>query len=145
MPKLDKTAVAVWRGGTAFEVTAGSGHSLLADAASKAAQSPMELVLTALAGCTGADVIGILTKKRQDVTDLVVRVNGQRTEAHPRVYTHLQVTFVVTGHGLDPEAVRRAVELSETKYCSVSAMLKPAVEIVIGYEVHEAAPERLEH
>lgn len=144
MAKLDKTALAVWRGGTAFDVTAGSGHTVLADGESEAGQSPMELVLSALVGCTGADVISILTKKRQAVTSMAVRVHGQRREAHPRCYTRLELTFVVTGRHVDPEAVQRAIELSETKYCSVSAMLKPAVELVIGYEIHEAESEPAE-
>lgn len=80
MPGYAKDVVAVWQGGTAFQVTAGSGHMVLADGTSKSAQSPMELILAGLAGCIGADVIDILRKKRKDVTGLEIRVHGQRSE-----------------------------------------------------------------
>jgi putative redox protein len=135
-----KDAVAVWKSGTAFEITSGSGHVILADGDAKAAQSPMELVLAALIGCGGADVIDILRKKRQDVTGMEIRTHGERSETHPRVYTEIQITFVVTGRGIDSEAVRRAIELSEGKYCSVSAMLRETAKFTIGFEIHEAEP-----
>lgn len=75
------------------------------------------------------DVIDILRKKRQDVTGFEVRVHGDRTADHPRVFTHMMVEYVVTGHHVDEAAVTRAVELSVTKYCSVLAMLNKAAEI----------------
>ena len=133
-----KHAVAVWQAGTAFSVTAGSGHTLVTDGAAEIAQSPMELIMAGLAGCTGADVIDILRKKRQEVTAFEVRVHGDRCEAHPRVYTEVEIVFVVTGHNIDPEAVRRAIELSEAKYCSVSAMLRHTAQLICRYEIHEA-------
>ncbi|HUS17381.1 MAG TPA: OsmC family protein [Chloroflexia bacterium] len=133
-----KETVATWQGGTAFSVTAGSGQTLITDGAAQAGQSPMELILAGLAGCTGADVIDILRKKRQAVTGLEVRVQGDRSEEHPRVYTQVEIVFVVTGHKVDPEAVRRAVELSENKYCSVSAMLRTTAQLVCRYEIREA-------
>ena len=133
-------AAAVWKSGTAFEVTAGSGHAILTDGDSKTGMSPMELVLAALVGCSGADVVDILRKKRQDVTHMEIRVDGERSETHPRVYTDLQIRFVLTGRGIDSEAVRRAIELSETKYCSVSAMLRATAKFTIGFEIHEAEP-----
>ena len=133
-----KEVVANWQEGTAFSVTAGSGQTLLTDGAAKLGQSPMELILAGLAGCTGADVIDILRKKRQNVTGLEVRVFGERSEEHPRVYTQVEIVFIVTGHKVDPEAVRRAVELSENKYCSVSAMLRTTAQLVCRYEIREA-------
>ena len=133
-----KEAVAVWQSGTAFEITAGSGNSIITDGDAKAGQSPMELVLTALIGCTGADVIDILRKKRQAVTRLEIRVFGDRPETHPRVYNDIQINFIVTGHNIDPEAVRRAIELSEDKYCSVSAMLRQTAKFKIDFEIHES-------
>jgi putative redox protein len=98
----------------------------------------MEMILIALGGCTAFDVVSILQKKRQDVTDFEILVHGDRTEEHPKVYTDITLEYVVTGHGLDPEAVDRAVELSETKYCSVSAMLRKAANITIKTTVKEA-------
>ena len=135
-----KETVASWQGGTAFSVTAGSGQTMLTDGAAQAGQSPMELILAGLAGCTGADVIDILRKKRQDVTAFEVRVFGDRTEEHPRVYTQIEILFIVTGRKIDPEAVRRAVELSENKYCSVSAMLRATAQLACRYEIREADP-----
>jgi putative redox protein len=137
MSSYAKDAVAVWQAGTAFSVTAGSGHTFLTDGAAELAASPMELIVAGLAGCTGADVIDILRKKRQDVTAFEVRVHGDRCVEHPRVYTEVQVVFIVTGRNIDPEAVRRAVELSELKYCPVSAMLRPTAQLVCRYEIIE--------
>jgi putative redox protein len=133
-----KEAVAVWKSGMAFDITAGSGATMVSDGDAKVGMSPMEMVLAALVGCAGADVIDILRKKRQEVSRLEIRVIGERSESHPRVYTEIQLTFIVTGHGLDREAVRRAIELSEDKYCSVSAMLRATAKFQIGFEVHEA-------
>lgn len=131
-------AVAVWKSGMAFDITAGSGATVVADGDAKAGMSPMEMLLAALVGCTGADVIDILRKKRQDVSRLEVRVFGERSEAHPRVYTEIQLNYIVTGHGISPEAVRRAIDLSEAKYCSVSATLCKTARFQIKFEVHEA-------
>jgi putative redox protein len=97
--------------------------------------SPMELVLIALAGCTAMDVISILQKKRQQVTDFEVRVQADKTEQHPRVFTAARVEYVVTGDSVQADAVARAVELSTTKYCSVHAMLKQAMPIEFSYRV----------
>jgi putative redox protein len=140
MSKFAKDAVAVWQAGTAFTVTGGSGQTLITDGEGQVGYSPMELVLSALAGCTGADVIDILRKKRQDVTKFELRIHGERCVEHPRVYTEIQIVFVVTGRAIDPEAVRRAIELSEKKYCSVSAMLRGTARVVSRYEIHEADP-----
>lgn len=130
--------VAVWQEGTVFAVTAGSGKTLITDGESQAGQGPMEMVLSGLAGCSGADVIDILRKKRQEVTALEVKVRGERREEHPRVYTKIDLVFIVTGRKIEAEAVRRAVELSELKYCSVSAMLRATAELVCRYEIREA-------
>lgn len=131
-------AVAVWKSGTAFDITAGSGGTVVSDGDSKAGMSPMEMLLAALAGCTGADVVEILRKKRQDVTGLEIRVVGERPETHPRVFTEIEVTYIITGHRVDPDAVRRAIDLSEGKYCSVSAMLCKTAKLATKFEVHEA-------
>jgi putative redox protein len=136
----DNTALAVWRTGTAFDLTVGSGHTLVADGQSRLGASPMEMVLAGLAGCTAADVISILEKKRQPVTGMEVRVRGQRADEHPRVYTDIEVLFVVYGAGVQPEAVRRAIELSEGKYCSVSGMLNRVARIQCSFEIVDTLP-----
>jgi len=101
------------------------------------AATPMELLLLALGGCTAVDVVSILKKKREQVTSYRVEVSGTRREEHPRAYTRMEVRHVVTGRGVSEKAVAQAVELSETKYCSVAATLRPGVEIVTTYEIIE--------
>jgi putative redox protein len=97
----------------------------------------MELLLVALGGCTAVDVVSILKKKRQQVSDYRVEVRGHRRDEHPRAFTRIEVRHVVRGRGVSEAAVASAVELSETKYCSVAATLRPGVEIVTTYEVIE--------
>ena len=140
MPR-SKEAVAVWKGGLHFDTTAiVSGLSVNVDGEGKKGFSPMELVIVGLAGCTGGDVISILRKKRQPVTAFEVRVHGDRADDFPRKYTNIEVTYIVTGRGIDPEAVRRAIELSETKYCSVSATVSGVAKITSRFEIREVEP-----
>jgi putative redox protein len=96
--------------------------------------------MVGLAGCTAMDVIDILRKKRQDVTDFQVQARGEQAEDYPHGYVRIEVKYVVTGHNIDPEAVRRAIELSETKYCSVAASLRPGAPITTSFEVYQAEP-----
>ena len=100
--------------------------------------SPMELVLLGAAGCTAMDVLSILQKKRQHVTAFEIRVHADRAAEHPKVFTHVRLEYVVTGHRVDPQAVQRSLELSLGKYCSVHAMLSKAVPIEHSYTVIEA-------
>jgi putative redox protein len=100
--------------------------------------TPMELVLIGLAGCTAMDVVSILAKKRQPVTNLQVKVDAERAEEHPKVYTKLHLTYVAYGEGIDEKALSRAIQLSEDRYCSVQAMLKPTAEISSSYEIVSA-------
>ncbi len=97
----------------------------------------MELLLIALGSCTGIDVISILKKKRQRVTDYRIEVSGERRDDYPRSYTRLNVKHIVRGHGLSEAAVARAIELSDQKYCSVAATLRGSAEIVTSYEIVE--------
>ncbi|MFZ0748709.1 MAG: OsmC family protein, partial [Pyrinomonadaceae bacterium] len=101
------------------------------------AATPMELLLLALGSCTGVDVVSILKKKRQRVTDYRIEVSGERREDHPRAYTRMFVKHIVHGRGVSPQAVAQAIELSGTKYCSVAATLRGAAEIVTTYEIIE--------
>lgn len=98
---------------------------------------PMELLLIGLAGCTSMDVVSILQKKRQPITGLETNVTAERAEEHPKVYTTIHVEYVVKGSGVKPEAVERAIELSETKYCSAAAMLRQAAELTTSYRIVE--------
>jgi putative redox protein len=123
-----------WNSKLSFEGSAGSGFTLPLSAKPEVGGdgdgfSPMELLLLGLAGCTGMDVISILQKKRQEVTSFEVHVNGERAEDHPKVYTHITVEYVISGRNIDREAVERAVELSETKYCSALPMLNKTAKI----------------
>ena len=137
-----KDAKVVWKNGLAFEGIGGSGLTVsldtLAEEGGGTGFSPIELVLVGLAGCTAMDVISILKKKRQDVTGFEVRAHGLRADDHPKIYTDITLEYVVRGHGVDPKAIERAIELSETKYCSVAGMLKKAANITTTFRVEEA-------
>lgn len=117
-----------------------SGHEMVTsfDHDKLTAASPMELLLIALGGCTGADVFSILEKKRQRVTRYEIEVRAERRAEHPRIYTRIEVIHRVQGRAIDPRAVQHAVELSGTKYCSVSAMLGASAELTMRFEI---APE----
>lgn len=131
-----------WEGGLAFEGRARSEHVLrMGSHAGLSGFSPMELLLMGLAGCTAMDVISILQKKKQDVLGFEVRVAGARAEEHPKVYTDIEIEFIVRGRGVQREAVERAVELSATKYCSASAMLEKAAPIRRLIRIEEMAPQ----
>jgi len=99
---------------------------------------PVQLLLIGLCGCTGMDVISILKKKRQPFTGVQVRATAERAEEHPKVYTEIHLEFVVTGDGVDPKALERSIELSQTKYCPASAMLGEVVDITTSYRIEEA-------
>jgi len=103
--------------------------------------SPMELMLTALAGCTGMDVISILRKKKQDVTGFEVEVEGARADEHPKVYTEIWVRFTITGRNVDQKAVDRAIELSRDKYCGAAATLRHTATMHYSTDIREADEE----
>lgn len=140
-------AVVILRDGMHFEGFAGSesedAFAIQLDAAEPAGGRgkgvrPARLILVALAGCMGMDVISILRKKRQEVAGLEVRVRAERADEHPMVYTHIWVTLVVTGTRIEAAAVERAIELSMTKYCPTANLLKPVVPIETDYQIVEA-------
>jgi putative redox protein len=136
-----KTAILTLTGGDMrFEAQVGSGHTIvLDDGESDTGSRPAELVGVALAGCTGMDVISILRKKRQVVTAYEVRTDGVQVDQHPHNFTRFDVTHVVSGDDVDEEAVRRAILLSATKYCSVgSTLASGALEIRHGYILQSA-------
>ena len=125
-----------------FVATTGSLHHLiLDDPAGGTGPKPIELVAVALAGCTAMDVITYLRHKRhQLVTGYEVRVEADQAEKPPQVFTAVRVHHVVTGHDIDPRAVEEAIQLSETKYCSVEAMLRHTADFVTTFEV---APQEM--
>ena len=132
-----------WSGGIAFEAIADSGHKVIMDASPDAGgenkgSRPMELLLMGLGGCSSIDVMLMLQKSRQDVTDCKAVIEAERADAVPAVFTHIHVHFIVTGRGLSAKHVERAVKLSAEKYCSASIMLAKAVEITHDYEIIEA-------
>jgi putative redox protein len=130
--------------GMAFRATTGTGHQIVMDGApdvggGDAGPRPMEMLLVGLGGCTGMDVISILRKMRQDVSGYQVRLHGERATDHPKVFTSITVEHVVRGRGLSPDAIKRAVELSATRYCSAAAMLSRAARIEETYRVVDEA------
>lgn len=134
-----KSASATYEGsGLRFAARTGSGHTIvLDDSSGDGGPRPVEMLLVGQAGCTGMDVISILQKKRQQVTRYEVSVSAeQRTDPHPAIFTRAEVVHQLEGPGLDEAAVRRAIELSATKYCSVAAMLSAGtVEIHHRYRI----------
>lgn len=123
-----------WNQDMTFSATSSSGHTITLDAAPEVGGKeqgprPMELLLLGLGGCTGMDVISILRKMRQDVTGYEVVLKAERASDHPKVFTRILVEHVVRGRNLNADAVRRAVELSATRYCSASAMLGKVAQI----------------
>ncbi|HVG18505.1 MAG TPA: OsmC family protein [Blastocatellia bacterium] len=132
-----KVARMRFAGGEAFVGESPSGHAIVTSFSHErvTAPTPMELLLIAIGGCTGADVQSILEKKRQRITRYDIEIRGERRAEHPRIYTSIEVIHYLRGHDIDPKAVAHAVELSETKYCSVSAMLREAATITMRYEI----------
>ena len=100
---------------------------------------PMELMAISMAGCTAMDVISILRKKRQDVTDFEVRVDAPRADEHPKVFTSATIEYLVTGHNVDEKAVVRAIELTSERYCPAQAMLGQIMPIDLHYQIFEEA------
>jgi len=117
-----------------------SGHAQTIDIKGdrKAAQSPLEMLLVSVAACTAADVISILLKKRQAVTEYLAEVTGERVDEHPRKFVKFHIHHIVRGRSVSEKAVADAIELSDTKYCSVAATIRPTAEITTSYEIVEA-------
>ena len=139
-----KTAVLTLEGGDLrFVAHSGSGHTVvLDDGKSDTGIRPAELVPIAVAGCTGMDVISILRKKRQVVERYEVRARGEQRDAHPNEFTRIDIVHIVDGPALDIQAVRRAIELSATKYCAVGATLSTGrTEIHHAYVVRDGTGE----
>ena len=123
-----------------FDVTSSSGHHVTLDNVTQLGSehvgfSPMEMLLVALAGCTGINVITILQKKQQQITAYEMQVHGLLTEEFPKIFLEITVEHFLTGHNIRPESVARSIELSETRYCGVSVMLSKTAKISHTFEI----------
>ncbi|MEO0053889.1 MAG: OsmC family protein [candidate division WOR-3 bacterium] len=129
-----------WTGMMQFVGVSGSSHAVVLDTGpdhggADTAATPMELLLTALAGCTGMDVVSLLKKMRVNFTGLEIKAKGERRDEHPRIFTSIELEYVVYGNGIDRAAVQRAVELSQEKYCSVTGMIKATCPVSYTYRI----------
>lgn len=129
-----------WLDHMSFVGESDSGHSVVMDGAPEAGGRdlgirPMEMLLLGLGGCTAFDVVSILSKSRQQISDCVVEIAAERASEVPRVFTSIHVHFIVSGRDLDETKVSRAVSLSADKYCSASRMLEKAATITHDFEV----------
>ncbi|MDH3220547.1 MAG: OsmC family protein [Gammaproteobacteria bacterium] len=131
-----------WLDHMSFVGESGSGHSVVMDVAPDAGGRnlgvrPMEMLLLGLGGCTAFDVVSILRKSRQQISDCEVEIEAARADQVPKVFTRIHVHFIVSGKALEPNRVKKAVELSADKYCSASRMLGKAAEITHDFEIIE--------
>ena len=132
-----------WVDGAAMLGESGSGHGVVMDGppdlgGRNLGVRPMEMLLIGMGGCTEFDVLLILRKARQRVTDCVVELEAERAQTDPKVFTRIHAHFILTGHGLDPRQVERAIQLSAQKYCSASIMLGAMAAITHDFEICDA-------
>ena len=133
-------AKVTWVEDRRFVGQASSGHAIVLDgSAKKLGSSPMELMLIGMAGCTAYDIVSILEKKRQSITGLEVSARAERAEEPPRVYTRIEIEYVLRGRAIKPKAVEDAIRLSKEKYCSASIMLGKTAEILTSYSIEDDA------
>jgi putative redox protein len=134
-------AIVQYAGDDFFVAVPPSGHAITLDfnGERSSAPGPLELLLVALGGCTGADVVSVLRKKREQLVSYRIEIRGERREEHPKSFRKMEVKHILHGRSLSEAAVQQAIQLSTDKYCSVAATLRPTVEIVNSYEIHEQA------
>lgn len=131
-----------WLGKMAFTAKSDSNHWIPMDASPEVGgenggSRPLELLLQGLGGCTGMDVVSILQKKRVALTDFAMEIQAERAEEHPKVFTKIHLKYIFYGKDIKSKDVEHAIELSEMKYCSASAMLRHTAEITTSYEIRE--------
>lgn len=135
-----------WLGENAFEGKNPSGGCVqLGTWHGQNGISPMELLLIGVAGCTGMDIVSILEKQRQKMLGFKLLVRGKRANEFPKVYTEIDVVYLLVGEQLDPTAVERAIQLSEEKYCSASAMMRPTAKIRSYYRIYPSGETIPDH
>ena len=131
-----REVVAEWKGDLAFIGRNPAGGSVQIGALNgQPGIGPMELLLLGVAGCTGMDIVSILQKKRLTLQGFQVKVSGERAETYPMVYTEIHVTYLLWGENLPPKAVEQAIQLSEEKYCSASAMMRSTAKMSSSYRI----------
>jgi putative redox protein len=133
-----------WAHDMLFVGETASGHAVVMDAAPDVGgrnlgPRPMELLLVGLGGCSSIDVVLILKRSREAVTDCDVEIEAERADTDPKIFTHIKLHFIVTGNNLDPKKVERAIKLSHDKYCSASAMLMATAKMSYDFEIREAS------
>jgi putative redox protein len=137
-------ATVKWVNGLQFVGESGTGHAIVMDSdkdvgGNNTGMRPMELLLAGLGGCSGMDIASILQKKKQQITDIEINIKGQKADTYPKKFTNIEIEFVVSGKDLTEDAVKRAVELSMEKYCSVKATLEGAAKINFSYKIVNTA------
>jgi len=134
------TARVKWVDGFQFVGESGSGHAIVMDASPEVGKTttgmtPMEMLLVAAGGCSGMDVASVLRKKRQDFVDIQVGISGEKAETYPQRFVEIKLEYTVTGRNISEEAVKKAVELSMEKYCSVKASLECSAKVSYSYKI----------
>ena len=135
-----KTAKVSYVQGLQFVGTASSGHAIVLDAAPEVgggntALRPIELLLIGIGGCSGMDIVSILKKKKQKISGLEIMVKGGQADTHPKKLTDISLEFIITGKDISEEAVRKSVDLSMNKYCSVKASLEGSAKVSFSYRI----------
>ena len=128
--------------GLQFVGESGSGHAIVMDGYSEVGGNntgmrPMEMLLVALGGCSGMDVASILKKKKQEFSGLEIKVNGNTSEDYPKKFTEIKIEFIVKGKGVNEDALKKTIELSMEKYCSVKATIEGVAKVSWSYEIVE--------
>lgn len=129
-----------WKGKMVFEANTESGHSVLMDVKPQVGGEdrgprPMELLMVSLGGCTGMDVVSILKKMKVDLESMTINIDSEQAPEHPKVFTKINIEYNFTGKNIKEENVKKAIELSQEKYCSVSAMLKEKAQITYKWNI----------
>lgn len=130
-----------WVDGLQFVGESGTGHAIVMDAdldvgGSNTGMRPMEMLLVGLGGCSGMDVASILSKKKQNVTDISINIKGQKADTYPKKFTDIEIEFIISGKNLSEEDVKKAIDLSMEKYCSVKATLEGVAKVNYSYKIN---------
>jgi putative redox protein len=138
------TAKVKWVDGLQFVGESGTGHAIVMDGDHEVGGKdtgirPTELLLIGLGGCSGMDIASILTKKKQQVTGIEINVKGEKADTYPKKFTEMEIEFIVSGRDLSEEAVKRAVDLSMEKYCSVKATIEGSAKVNFSYRIINSA------
>ena len=147
MPDNIYKATIQYAGDEFFIGTTPSGHAQAIDTNGdrKSAPTPMEMLLVSVAACTAADIVSILEKKRQKVSAYRVEIEGDRRDEYPRAFTKFHIHHIVHGHNVSEQAVAQAIELSDEKYCSVAATVRPTAEIQTSFEIIEVEEQEIQN